>query len=301
MIKNEVNNGSDAITWENVRNRKDKNRFPPKENVRENTRESSPKIGNMELNENYVPRALRSDIDEILYSSASTYEKIRDLNKKVNGFVRHKSNKNPDNIDWKKRLNVYIIHKSCKQNKHEIIASIIDNVKDYTVYSNAVSSTLSGNTFLFDAAYYGSDVCMNYLINREADIHHKNKAGESIYNVIEVGRKDALGRYPNATTMIEDRYDNCIRLVKQAEANELAPPDEKKEVEKEVEKNKFKDDYDFDTLKEDLLKYVETPNECREFIDYLKENDYSMLLVRVLEEEDMEDVLIDNPYLAKLV
>ena len=58
---------------------------------------------------------------------------------------------------------------------------------------------------------------------------------------------------------------------------------------------------DFDTLKEDLLKYVETPSVCREFIDFLKKNDFSMLLVRVLEEEDMEDVLIDNPYLAKLV
>lgn len=297
MIKNKTNNGSDANTWENVRNRKDKNRFPPKE--------TSPHNGNMELNENYVPKKLREDLDEILFSDASTYEKIRDLNHKVNNFIKFKSNRNSDNVDWKKRLNIYIIHKSCKRNKHEIIASIIDSVKDYTVYSNAVSSTLSGNTCLFDAAYYGSDQCMNYLINRGADVHHKNKGGETIYNVIEVGRQAAMERYPNAKDIVENRYDECIRLVKQAEEKELEEKVETKEEVKEGVKvemtSKFRDDYDFDTLKADLLKYIETPSECREFIDYLKKNDFSMLLVRVLEEEDMEDILIDNPYLAKLV
>ena len=300
MIKNKTNNGSDAITWENVRNRKEKNKFPPKE-----TSPPSPHNGNMELNENYVPKKLREDLDDILFSDASTYEKIRDLNNKVHNFIKFKSNRNSDNVDWKKRLNIYIIHKSCKRNKHEIIASIIDSVKDYTVYSNAVSSTLSGNTCLFDAAYYGSDQCMNYLINRGADIHHKNKEGESIYDVIEVGRVASMKRYPNANDIIEYRFEECIRLVKQAEAKELEVVEETVgetvEVKEEVKPSKFKDDYDFDTLKEDLLKYIETPSECREFIDFLKKNDFSMLLVRVLEEEDMEDILIDNPYLAKLV
>jgi len=297
MLKNN-STSSNVIEWESVRNKN----IRPTTNV--SSKESSPKIPSTELNENYVPKGVRAELDNILFSSASVYEKIRDLNRKVNGFVKYKSDKNPDKIDWRKRLNIYIIHKSCKQNKHEIIASIIDSVKDYTIYSNAVSSTLSGNTCLFDAAYFGSDVSMSYLINRGANIHHKNIAGETIYDVIEIGRKASFERFPNASEMVDDRFNDCIRLVKQAEENELAPANEKKEVEKEineVKKSKFKDDYDFDTLKEDLLKYIETPFVCREFIDYLKKNDFSMLLVRVLEEEDMEDVLIDNPYLAKLV
>jgi hypothetical protein len=294
MIKNKTNNSSDAIAWENVRNRKSNKPFPPKE--------TSPNTKNMELNENYVPKDLRIDLDDILYSDTSTYEKIRNINHKVNNFVRFKSTRNTDNIDWKKRLYIYIIHKSCKRNKHEIIASIIDNVKDYTIYSNAVSSTLSGNTCLFDAAYYGSDHCMNYLINRGADIHHKNKKGETIYDVLDVGLKAAIERFPNAIEIVENRFEDCIHLVKKAEARKLAG--EVIEIapkEDEQPKSIFKDDYDFDTLKEDLLNYVETPSVCREFIDFLKKNDFSMLLVRVLEEEDMEDVLIDNPYLAKLL
>jgi hypothetical protein len=293
MLKNN-STSSNVIEWESVRNKNNR----PTTNV--SSKESSPKIPSTELNENYVPKGVRAELDNILFSSASVYEKIRDLNRKVNGFVKYKSDKNPDKIDWRKRLNIYIIHKSCKQNKHEIIASIIDSVKDYTIYSNAVSSTLSGNTCLFDAAYFGSDVSMSYLINRGADIHHKNIAGETIYDVIEIGRKASFERFPNALEMVDDRFNDCIRLVKQAETAEKLPKEERT-IDIEVPKSEFKDDYDFDTLKEDVLKHIENPQVFRKFIEYLKKNDYTMLLVRVLEEEDMEDILIDNPYVAKLV
>jgi ankyrin repeat protein len=290
MLKNNTNSGSDDIVWETVRNKKVKDKPAVKH--------QSPKLDNVELNENYVPRGLRENIDNILYSSESVGEKIRELNKKVNTYCSYKKSNNPENIDWRKRLNIYIIHKSCKKNYHEIIASIIDNIPDYKMYSNAVSSTLSGNTCLFDAAYYGSDQCMNYLINRDADIHHKNKAGETIYDLIEIGMKDAKERYPNAKQLVEARFNECIRLVKQAEENEKLP---KEVVVVETPKNEFSDNYEFESLKSDLLKYVDTPDKCRKFIKYLKDNDYSMLLTRVLEDEDMEDVLIDNPYLVKIV
>jgi hypothetical protein len=294
MLKNN-STSSNVIEWESVRNKNNR----PTTNV--SSKESSPKIPSTELNENYVPKGVRAELDNILFSSASVYEKIRDLNRKVNGFVKYKSDKNPDKIDWRKRLNIYIIHKSCKQNKHEIIASIIDSVKDDRIYSNAVSSTLSGNTCLGDAAYFGSDVSMSYLINRGADIHHKNNAGETIYDLIEIGRKDSLTRYPNATEMVDDRFNECIRLVKQAEEAERLPQEKKTIDVEEAPKSEFKDDYDFDTLKEDVLKYIENPPVFRKLIEYLKKNGYTMLLVRVLEEEDMEDILIDNPYVAKLV
>ena len=304
MIKSNTDFSSDSIAWETVRPK------PNKQHSSKHTsssKEQSPKLEGVELNENYVPRGLREDIDTILYSSNSTGEKIYDLNKKINSYCSYKK-KAGDTTNWKKRLNIYVIHKSCKQNKHEIIASIIDNVPDYTVYSNAVSSTLYGNTCLFDAAYYGSDVCINYLINRNADIHHRNKGGESIYDMFDKGLKDSLLRFPNATQIIEGRFNECIRLVKQAEEAEKLLPEEKLSLEQdklstkeESEKDEFKDDYEFDTLKADLIKYIETPTVCKKFIDYLKKNDFTMLLVRVLEDEDMEDVLIDNPYLVKLV
>lgn len=253
-----------------------------------------PKFQNAELNENYVPRAVRNDLDEILYSSDSTFDKIRNLNKKVNGFVNYKKSKD---IDWRKRLNIYIIHKSCKQNKQEIIASIIDHSPDPNMYVNAISSTMSGNTCLFDAAYFGSDQCMNFLINRGADINHKNKLGEDIYDIIETGKKDSMKKYPNANQIIEERYNECIRLVKLAEENKGAP----KVEEKTETVSEFKTEYDFDSLKDDFLSFIETPDKFRKFIAHLKENKLSDLLVEVLEDEDVMDSFVDNPYAAKLV
>jgi len=298
MIKTNFDS-SDSIAWETVRSKKS--------NDKPDFKHQSPKLEGIELNENYVPCGLRKDIDEILYSSNSTGEKIRDLNKKINSYCSYKR-KAGDQTNWKKRLNIYVIHKSCKQNKHEIIASIIDNVPDYKIYSNAVSSTKSGNTCLFDAAYYGSDICINYLINRGANIHHKNKAGEDIYDLFAIGMTDAMKRYPNATEIVKARFDECIRLVKQEEENEKLPKveskkveSEKKESEKVESEKEFREEYDFESLKEDLMKYIEKLDVCKRFINYLKKNKFTDLLVKVLDDEDMEDVLIDNPYLVKLI
>jgi len=299
MIKNDFNSGSD-IAWETVRSKKNnKASNDPRPITNENSNINEKKnTQNAELNENYVPRAVREELDNILFSSDSVYEKTKNLNKKVNGFVNFKKTKNnfsQPQIDWKKRLNIYIIHKCCKQNKHEIIASIIDNTSDYTVYSNAVSSTLSGNTCLFDAAYYGSDVCMNYLINRGADIKHKNKLGENIYDIINTGMKDAISRYPNASEIVKARFEECIRLVKQAEDGNNKSNNEKKE------ENNFNDTYDYETLKEDIIKYIETPTVFRSFIDHIKKINLTDLLCKVLDDEDLEDILIDNPYVIQLV
>jgi hypothetical protein len=290
------------IEWETVRNKKNNDSKPQKEYTTKEskTKGHSPKVNNAELNENYVPKSIRDDIDDIIYSSSSTYEKIRDLNKKINGFVKYKNSKD---IDWRKRLNIYIIYESCKNNKHEIIASILDNCPDYKIYTNAISSTKSGNTCLFDAAYFGSDVVINYLLNREANIYHINKLGETIYEIIEEGRKDAFERYPKTKQILSSRFDECIRLVRQVESAlkaglEVAKVLEDTEKPPECE---YPAEYTLETLKEDVLKYIDTPAEFRKFVVYLKANNFTELLISVLEDEEMEDILIDNPYVAKLV
>jgi len=318
---------STNIEWETVRNRKTLGK-PPKEYASKEysskeykskeykPKDQSPRTNNAELNENYVPKQIRDDIDEIVYSSNSTYEKIRDLNKKINGFVKYKNSKD---IDWRKRLNIYAIYESCKNNKHEIIASILDNCPDYTVYTNAISSTKSGNNCLFDAAFFGSDIVVNYLLNRNANIHHRNKRGETIYEIIEEGRKYAFDEYPKAKRILAERFDECIRLVRQVEDAEKAGL-KVSEVLEDVGaavggaavggaavggaaagSSEYPSEYTLETLKEDVLKYIETPSEFRKFVVYLKANNFTELLVSVLEDEEMEDILIDNPYVAKLV
>ena len=70
-----------------------------------------------DVNENYVPRAIRDSLDNILKSSESIQSKNQLLKTKIYEFVRHKKSRD---IDWEKRLKTYIIHRVCKSNKQEI-------------------------------------------------------------------------------------------------------------------------------------------------------------------------------------
>lgn len=271
------------------------------------------KYENIELNENYTPRIIREKIFTILESSENTQSKIYHLNKEVNEFVDYKRKtpqpKQYENIDWRKRLNVLIIHKCCKQNRHEIIASILDNCVDKSIYIDSVSSIDTGNTCLLDSAWFGSDQCVNFFINRDANIDYVNKKGESVYDMLEMGLKDAFKRFPNAKEIVKSRYDECYRLLKMAEEEKLKPVEEKqmeptaeeKPVVKAAIPSEFKNDYTKKSLKEDIIKYIETPATFRKLVKFLKENKFSELLVEVLEDEDMEDLLMDNPYVAQIV
>jgi len=178
-----------------------------------------------EMNQNYVPRAIRDELDKILYSSDAVQTKIKLLRDKIYEFIRYKRSRD---IDWKTRLNIYVIHRVCKMNKQEILSAIIDSCDDVSKYVNAISSTLSGNTCLFDAIYYGSDQCINILLNRGANIHHVNKAGETAYNLLETGRADYIKRHPGKDIFINERFGDCLRLIKAA--------DEEKKMKEEKEK-----------------------------------------------------------------
>jgi len=276
------------------------------------------KYENIELNENYTPRIIREKIFDILNSSDNTQSKIYHLNKEINQFVDYKRKtpqpKQYENIDWRKRLNVLIIHKCCKQNRHEIIASILDNCIDKSIYIDSISSTETGNTCLLDSAWFGSDQCVNFFINRGANISYINKKGESVYDMLEMGLKDAFKRFPNAKEIVKSRYDECYRLIKMAEEDKLKPREEKSEEEKSAEEkpeekpvvkaavpSEFNNDYTKESLKEDIIKYIETPATFRKLVKFLKENKFNELLVQVLEDEDMEDLLMDNPYVSQLV
>jgi hypothetical protein len=276
--------------------------------------DDSKKYENVELNENYTPRIIREKLFAILESSDNTQSKIYHLNKEVNEFVDYKR-KTPQpeqykNIDWRKRLNVLIIHKCCKQNRHEIIASILDNCGDKSIYVDSISSIITGNTCLLDSAWFGSDQCVNFFINRDANIDYVNKKGESVYDMLEFGLQDAYKRFPNAKEIIKSRYDECYRLIKMAEKEKLNPVEEKSAEDKVVEEkpvvkaavpSEFNNNYRKDTLKEDIIKYIETPATFRKLVKFLKENKFNELLVQVLEDEDMEDLLMDNPYVSQLV
>ena len=300
------------LEWETVRRKKN----PPAPAAAGG--DDGKKYENIELNENYTPRIIREKLFTILESSENTQSKIYHLNKEVNEFVDYKRKtpqpKQYENIDWRKRLNVLIIHKCCKQNRHEIIASVLDNCGDKSIYVDSISSIITGNTCLLDSAWFGSDQCVNFFINRDANIHYVNKKGESVYDMLELGLQDAFKRFPNAKEIVKSRYDECYRLIKMAEEDKLKHVekkfDEEKPVEPKVEEkhigkaalpSEFNNDYTRETLKKDIIKYIETPATFRKLIKFLKENKFSELLVEVLEDEDMEDLLMDNPYVAQIV
>ena len=307
IMDNSKTQGSN-LEWETVRRKKN----PPAPAAAGGGGDGK-KYENIELNENYTPRIIREKIFTILESSDNTQSKIYHLNKEVNEFVDYKR-KTPQpeqykNIDWRKRLNVLIIHKCCKQNRHEIIASILDNCGDKSIYVDSISSIITGNTCLLDSAWFGSDQCVNFFINRDANIHYVNKKGESVYDMLELGLQDAFKRFPNAKEIIKSRYDECYRLIKMAEEDKLKPVEEKqaepkaeeKPIGKEALPSEFNNDYNKETLKKDIIKYIETPATFRKLVKFLKENKFSDLLVEVLEDEDMEDLLMDNPYVAQIV
>ena len=91
---------------------------------------------------------------------------------------------------------------------------------------------------------------------------------------------------------------------KPVEEKSVEPKAEEK-LEKPVGKaaapSEFKYDYTKESLKEDIIKYIETPATFRKLVKFLKENKFSELLVEVLEDDDMEDLLMDNPYVSQLV
>jgi len=313
IMDNSKTQGSNHLEWETVRRKKN----PPAPAAAGG--DDSKKYENVELNENYTPRIIREKLFTILESSENTQSKIYHLNKEVNEFVDYKRKtpqpKQYENIDWRKRLNVLIIHKCCKQNRHEIIASILDNCGDKSIYVDSISSIVTGNTCLLDSAWFGSDQCVNFFINRDANIHYVNKKGESVYDMLELGLQDAFKRFPNAKEIIKSRYDECYRLIKMAEENKLKPVEEKhveykptedkpveeKHIGKAALPSEFNNDYNKETLKKDIIKYIETPATFRKLVKFLKENKFSELLVEVLEDEDMEDLLMDNPYVAQIV
>jgi hypothetical protein len=133
--------------------------------------------------------------------------------------------------------------------------------------------------------------------------------------MLEMGLHDAYKRFPNAKEIVKSRYDECYRLIKMAEENKLKPVEEKhveykptedkpveeKPIGKEALPSEFNNNYTKEILKKDIIKYIETPATFRKLVKFLKENKFSDLLVEVLEDEDMEDLLMDNPYVAQIV
>jgi len=288
----------------------------------------------IDVNENYVPKGIRDQFNAIFWDnvsekSLSTYDKNVLIHKAIHAF----SSKNKNPTSMRKKLNIYIIHKACKLNNHELLSSIIekevkDNHIDQTVYTNAISSSKSGNNILLDAAFYGSRKCMNYLIIHGADLKHTNKEGEDIYKILLNGRIYKKSKYPLTVDAIDEIYDECIKLVKEAEermSSEKYRPEVKavggagessgsgvsrfnsilssssSEV-IEPEKNIFRSDYDFDSLTEDIYTYLEDQYKFKELISFLKKDDKLVeLLIKVLDHEDMKDYLIDYPYALKVI
>ena len=289
----------------------------------------------IDVNENYVPKGIRDPLDAILYDyvsekSLSTYDKNVLIHKAIHAF----SSKNKNPASMRRKLNIYIIHKACKLNNHELLSSIIEkevkeNHIDQTVYTNAISSSKSGNNILLDAALYGSRKCMNYLIIHGADLKHINKDGEDIYKILLNGRIYKKSQYPSTVDAIDAIFDECVELVKEAEeriSSEKYKPEVKavggaggssgssvssrfnsilssasSEV-VEPEKTIFRSDYDFDSLTEDIHTYLEDQSKFKELISFLKKDDKLVeLLIKVLDHEDMKDYLIDYPYALKVI
>ena len=325
-IKKNINLESTDTKWETVRSR----------NKHENNETKKSQLNDIEENDIFIPGYVKKEIYEIINTTADTYEK----NKLIRAVIKKYSQKNKSLIGFVKKLNIFAIHTACKMNNNELVAAIIDSEVhekglEYTFYTNAIGSSKNNNTVLLEAAFFGSDKCMSYLITRNADLKHINKYGEDIYKVIEQGRKYKKELFPKTPEAIDSIFNDCIELVKNAElkmiTKETKEPIElkasggagasnsgsfgerereseresesesKKESEKESE-SKFRSDYTFETLTEDVYTYLEDPSKFRELVTFLKSDEkQTELLIKVLDTDDMKDILVDYPYALKLI
>ena len=250
--------------------------------------------------DNYIPKAIREQLDAELnphLSSKSTWDKIKAAHNIKYEVMR--KNRSTSSI-WERKINMYIIHKGCAQNSEEILASVIDKAEDKLVYVNALCN--ENYNVLCNAAYFGSDKCINYLINRGADIHVKNIWGESILEALDIGLAKEIGKYPHVKEILTDKFENCKRLLAMAEARLAGDVGEEKEVTPPASVAcKYKTEYSAETLLKDITEYIEKPAEFREFVPYLLEKGFKDLLIEVLSDETMEDILMDNPHAGKLM
>lgn len=297
MMNNKSLNSTE-IEWETVRSRNK----PQKETKSLPSNESEIEI--------FIPGYIKKEIYEIINTTADTYEK----NKLIRAVIKKFSLKNKSTLSFIKKLNIFAIHTACKMDNNQLVAAIIDseiNEKgyEYIYYTNAIGSSKNNNTVLLEAAFFGSRKCMSYLITRDADLKHINKYGEDIFKVLEEGRKYKKELYPKTSDAIDSIFDDCIELVRDAlikesskelkVANGGAGCGEEKES---IKEEKFKLDYTFETLTTDVNTYLEDPSKFRELVTFLKtDKKLTELLIKVLDDNDMKENLIDYPYAIKLI
>jgi len=308
-IKKNTNLDSTDTKWETVRSQ---NKYKNNDNIKS-------QFNNTAETEIFIPGYVKKEIYEIINTTADTYEK----NKLIRAVIKKYSQKNKSLIGFVKKLNIFAIHTACKMNNNELVAAIIDSEVhekglEYTFYTNAIGSSKNNNNVLLEAAFFGSDKCMSYLITRGADLKHVNKYGENIYKVIEQGRKYKKELFPKTPEAIDAIFDDCIELVKNAELKMITK--EKKETnELKAEggagssdlssstslsgvESKFRSDYTFETLTEEVYESLEYPSKFKDLVTFLKSDEkLTELLIKVLDDEIMKDNLIDYPYALKLI
>jgi len=298
MMNNKSLNSTE-IEWETVRSRNK----PQKETKSLPSNESEIEI--------FIPGYIKKEIYEIINTTADTYEK----NKLIRAVIKKFSLKNKSTLSFIKKLNIFAIHTACKMDNNQLVAAIIDseiNEKgyEYIYYTNAIGSSKNNNTVLLEAAFFGSKKCMSYLITRYADLKHINKYGEDIFKVLEEGRKYKKELYPKTPDAIDSIFDDCIDLVKDALIKESSKElkvanggagSESGEKES-IKEEKFNLDYTFETLTADVNTYLEDPSKFRELVTFLKtDKKLTELLIKVLDDDDMKENLIDYPYAIKLI
>jgi len=282
--------------WETVRSR-NKQHIEIKKSAFNEDKES----------EVFIPGYIKKEIYEIINTSVDTYTK----NKLIRTVIKKYSVKNKSLIGFEKKLNIFAIHTACKMNNNELVAAIIDSEihekgLEYTYYTNAIGSTKNNNTVLLEAAFFGSDKCMNYLITRSADLKHVNKYGEDIYKVLEQGRKYKKQLFPKTPEAIDAIFDDCVELVRNAElkvsSKETTEFKASGGAGSSNDENKFRSDYTFEILTKEVYDSLENPSKFKELVTFLKSDaKLTELLIKVLDDDDMRDNLIDYPYAIKLI
>jgi hypothetical protein len=129
----------------------------------------------------YLPKPIRSLVNRVVESMRrDDWNEMRRIVKQRKSFMC--------------AMMVYAVHQCSNSDKLKACERMLGLIDDHALRSIIVNGPYgrSGYSPLCRAAYFGSEQMLKFLISCGADSLYKNKHGEAIVDILEVGLKEAL-------------------------------------------------------------------------------------------------------------
>ena len=111
---------------------------------------------------------------------------------------------------------IWVIHRCADKDDLKLCEHIMRMIRADDACKRAVNTVEGSHEYtpLCRAAYRGSLRMLKLLVSKGADVTYTNNHGENLLTTLESGRKESLGHHPGNEIFINDRFDQCLKYVK---------------------------------------------------------------------------------------